>query len=115
MGVFLPSHANLHNVLVRVGSTKAWDGGILVKVVQIIQHENFNKPQELDHDIALLKIDRKLKWSNNIKCIDLPSKDEDVKPGTDCTLAGWGNKSSLHLHEKEKNLYRYMYITNASM
>ena len=79
----------MHSVLVRVGSADAWQGGLLVEVLETIIHEKYNKPKELDNDIALLKLDRALKWSSTVKCIDLSSA-KDTKPGTDCILTGWG-------------------------
>ena len=69
----------MKSVNVRVGSADASKGGTSVKVSETIIHK----------DIALLKLDQDLKWSSSVKCINLYSEKEP-KPGTDCTLSGWG-------------------------
>lgn len=79
----------MQNISVRDGSAEAWQGGLLVKVLETIVRKDYNKPEKLHNDIALLKLDRELKWSSNVKCIDLYSV-KDAKPDTDCTHIGWG-------------------------
>lgn len=63
------------NVIIRIraGSAQSNSGGELVQVSKTILHENFDK-KTFDYDIALLKLEKKLKFSSNIKAIELPKK-----------------------------------------
>jgi hypothetical protein len=42
------------------------------------------------NDIALIKLDRKVDFDQNIKPIDLPDKNLVLKDGVECTATGWG-------------------------
>ncbi|XP_030640152.1 complement factor D-like [Chanos chanos] len=46
------------------------------------------------YDIMLLELKNKVRLSNKVRLISLPERDEDVKAGTNCTIAGWGAKST---------------------
>ncbi|NXM66014.1 GRAA protein, partial [Serilophus lunatus] len=43
-----------------------------------------------EKDIMLLQLDRRAKLNEAVKVIPLPNSDDDPKPGTICTVAGWG-------------------------
>jgi secreted trypsin-like serine protease len=42
------------------------------------------------NDIALIKLEKPLKFTDTVKPIELPKKGDRVTPGTLCTVAGWG-------------------------
>ncbi|KAJ8374544.1 hypothetical protein SKAU_G00051240 [Synaphobranchus kaupii] len=44
----------------------------------------------LDNDIMLLQLKSAVKKTKEVKWIPLPERDEDVKPNTNCSVAGWG-------------------------
>ncbi|NXU48329.1 GRAA protein, partial [Turnix velox] len=58
-----------------------------------------------ENDIMLIKLHKKAKINKAVQIIDLPTSDDDLKPGTTCTVAGWGqthnekNSSSDTLRE----------------
>ncbi|KAK1152436.1 transmembrane protease serine 9-like [Acipenser oxyrinchus oxyrinchus] len=44
----------------------------------------------LQNDIMLLQLQKEAQLGSRIQCIPLPKKDKDVKPNTECIVAGWG-------------------------
>lgn len=44
-----------------------------------------------DNDIALLKLRRPIIYSDQVSPVCLPEQNNDVTPGTVCTVTGWGN------------------------
>jgi len=65
--------------------------GDVKKVSKVIEHENYNS-RTYDNDIALLKLEDELTFTDEITPICLPSSDAVV--GTTCTVTGWGTTSS---------------------
>ncbi|NXL53787.1 GRAA protein, partial [Podilymbus podiceps] len=43
-----------------------------------------------EHDIMLLKLQKRARLNKAVQRIPLPTSDDDPKPGTTCTVAGWG-------------------------
>uniref|UniRef100_A0A8C3JJS4 Granzyme A n=1 Tax=Calidris pygmaea TaxID=425635 RepID=A0A8C3JJS4_9CHAR len=43
-----------------------------------------------ENDIMLLQLQRRAKLGKAVKVIDLPTSDDDLKAGTICSVAGWG-------------------------
>ncbi|XP_056614773.1 mast cell protease 8-like [Triplophysa dalaica] len=41
-------------------------------------------------DIMILKLEKKVKLNKNIKTITIPTKPEEIKVNTVCSIAGWG-------------------------
>ncbi|KAK1169965.1 granzyme K-like [Acipenser oxyrinchus oxyrinchus] len=64
-----------------------------IEVVQKIQHENYNRTHS--NDIMLLKLKKPTILNNNIRLLGLPKNNDDVKPGTLCNVAGWGQTLTL--------------------
>ena len=61
-------------------------------VIKILIHPKYN-PQTLEFDVALLMIGCKVSYSPFVKKICLPNCTSDqylYRPGTQCTVAGWG-------------------------
>lgn len=74
---------------VRVGSSYHRNGGSIVQVKRIIQHQSY-KPRTMDYDIALLELDQQVNSSNSIETVALPNQNTNVVDGTLCVVAGWG-------------------------
>ncbi|NXD31360.1 GRAA protein, partial [Spelaeornis formosus] len=51
-------------------------------------------PSTKENDIMLLQLQGRAKLNNAVKPISLPTSDEDLKPGTICTVAGWGTTTN---------------------
>uniref|UniRef100_A0A3B3VNU5 trypsin n=1 Tax=Poecilia latipinna TaxID=48699 RepID=A0A3B3VNU5_9TELE len=52
-------------------------------------HPQFEANQ-YEYDIMLLKLEKNAKVNNNVKTIDLATKNEDIPANTNCEVAGWG-------------------------
>ncbi|NXN95788.1 GRAA protein, partial [Rhinopomastus cyanomelas] len=48
-----------------------------------------------ENDLMLLQLDQRAKLNRAVKTIPLPTSDEDLKPGTTCSVAGWGQTHNL--------------------
>ena len=70
---------------IRAGSTNRLIGGVLKQVVEITVHENYGN---FINDVALLKLDSPLVFSQNIKAIPLATSDASV--GSSVIISGWG-------------------------
>ncbi|XP_028839290.1 transmembrane protease serine 13b [Denticeps clupeoides] len=58
-------------------------------VKQIITHENYN-PETHENDIALLKLNSPVQYSDTIKPVCLPAFDQMLSPGANCSTTGFG-------------------------
>ncbi|NWR73613.1 GRAA protein, partial [Centropus unirufus] len=56
-------------------------------------------PSTKENDIMLLQLQKRAKLNKAVKLIPLPASDEDPKPGTTCTVTGWGQT-----HNRRKEL-----------
>ncbi|XP_061224174.1 transmembrane protease serine 5 [Neopsephotus bourkii] len=68
------------------GSIKQEDG---VPVRKIIYHPLYND-NSLDYDIALMKLQVPLNFSDAIRAVCLPPSHQDLFQGTQCWVSGWG-------------------------
>ncbi|GFR07531.1 uncharacterized protein TNCT_655681, partial [Trichonephila clavata] len=53
----------------------------------------------LEHDIALIMLEKPAKLSKNIGIICLPNDETPVKPGTEAVVAGWGVYTKANIKE----------------
>ncbi|XP_032891514.1 granzyme K-like [Amblyraja radiata] len=66
----------------------------VLKVKHKIPHECFNTETK-EYDIMLLQLGSNVKFNKDVKVLKLPkTKVTDVKPGTSCSVAGWGKTST---------------------
>lgn len=70
---------------IRAGSTNRLVGGVVRQVIKIIVHENYG---DFINDVALLKLDSSLVYSDNIQPIALASS--EVPVGSSVVISGWG-------------------------
>ncbi|XP_047518241.1 chymotrypsin-1-like isoform X2 [Pieris napi] len=70
-----------------VGSTQLKSGGDRYNITKIIIHEEYSQ-ERLKNNIALMKVDGKIKMKNNVMPIKL--RKEPVAARTICALTGWG-------------------------
>ncbi|XP_065594372.1 transmembrane protease serine 5 [Cyrtonyx montezumae] len=68
------------------GSAKQEDG---VPVERVISHPLYND-NSLDYDIALMKLQVPLNFSDAISALCLLPSQQDLLPGTPCWVSGWG-------------------------
>lgn len=70
---------------IRAGSLDRFSGGVLINVEEVIVHENYSS---FWNDVALLKLERSLIFSNQIAAIPLAT--EDTPAGSPVIVSGWG-------------------------
>lgn len=91
--MFSFSGGNAKNFKVRVGSSQHCNGGRLIQVDKILQHEKFSY-SNIDYDFSILKLKDKLSFNDEENKIGLPEQDEVVPDDGECTVTGWGNTQS---------------------
>ncbi|XP_058712834.1 transmembrane protease serine 5 [Poecile atricapillus] len=72
--------------IVTQGSLKPEAG---VPVRDIVPHPLYNE-SSLDYDIALMRLQVPLNFSGAIRAVCLPPSPQDLLPGTQCWVSGWG-------------------------
>jgi len=61
------------------------------EVEKIIVHKDFNKPHEIEHDVALIKLKSDVDMSGPYRgTACMPTESDDYKGAEDCWLSGWG-------------------------
>jgi hypothetical protein len=68
------------------------------------------------NDLALLKIQRKgdgsgIRFSNSVAPACLPREETPQKPGTECTVSGWGKTKGRSAESKIKGLRAILNFT----
>jgi len=58
--------------------------------VRAFHHPDWMRPSQLNHDIALIELDRPAKFNAHVQPICLPKKGEQVPVGKKCYITGWG-------------------------
>lgn len=86
-------------------------------VIDNISHPKYaSRPGSIsDFDIGLLRLERPIRFQPHISPICLPGT-EDVFPGDEATVAGWGkteyHESATKLRKVSKNSYRHFCVSN---
>ncbi|XP_046674831.1 trypsin II-P29-like [Homalodisca vitripennis] len=73
----------------RIGSTESEDGGQIFTADRVVANKNY--AGSWDNDIAVIKLNKPIKFGKNAKPIKLGTK--SLKAGTKCKIAGWGGTS----------------------
>jgi len=89
------SVASASSMRVKLGIHRTSDTAPTLTVSQVIAHENYNSPKQMDNDIALLKLSTPVTFTDKIKPLCLPSANDNWQTGTENTvIMGWGTTSS---------------------
>ncbi|XP_044756224.1 trypsin-1-like [Coccinella septempunctata] len=92
---------------VRVGSTYMDRGGMVYEISYKIEHPKY-QVQDFIYDIALLKLTEELVYSDKVKPVNLPHRnDPDPEPGTFATVSGFGQ-----LDAESKKMSRHLMATD---
>ncbi|XP_032934554.1 mast cell protease 1A-like [Catharus ustulatus] len=75
-----------HNIHVRERSQQR------IRVVRWVIHPNYDHDGNIN-DIVLLKLETNAGINEDVQTISLPSRNERVRAGTECEVAGWGQTS----------------------
>ncbi|XP_044726538.1 trypsin 5G1-like [Chrysoperla carnea] len=82
---------DINEIGIRVGSRRAQVGGIIKVVSKKIMHPWFyeTKHAPVTHDLALLKMNRSLGWTDDVLPIPKLADGDTPIPGTSITILGW--------------------------
>lgn len=58
---------------------------------ELFLHENYEMAT-VDNDIALIKLDKPIKFNDHVRPACLPKSEERLRTGTRCTVYGWGKQ-----------------------
>ncbi|KAM4650927.1 transmembrane protease serine 5 isoform 2-T2 [Discoglossus pictus] len=67
-------------------------------VEKIIYHQKY-EDRSHDYDIALMKLEKPLNYSDSVRPVCLPQYDQELPAGTECWVSGWGytHPDSTHM------------------
>jgi len=86
--------SSTHNdILVRVG-THSWNSndGQSFRVDTVIVHPLYTSSANgIHYDVALIKIQGKISWTDNVRPVCLPTPGTYISNGTVCIATGWGS------------------------
>ncbi|XP_066889383.1 granzyme M isoform X1 [Kogia breviceps] len=66
------------------------DPGLSCRIRKVVLHPEYKPAPHLKNDLALLKLDGKVKPSKTIRPLALPRGRQAVAAGARCSVAGWG-------------------------
>ncbi|XP_063797834.1 transmembrane protease serine 5-like [Pseudophryne corroboree] len=66
-------------------------------VEKIIYHQKYDDRSH-DYDIALMKLEKPLNYSDSIRPVCLPQYDQDLPAGSECWISGWGHTQPDNTH-----------------
>ncbi|XP_062969142.1 granzyme M [Cynocephalus volans] len=66
------------------------DRHLAFRIRRAIPHPNYKPAPDLENDLALLKLDGKVRPSRTIQPLALPKRHQAVVAGARCSVAGWG-------------------------
>lgn len=79
------------------------------RIESIVMHPDFRRKGPYSNDISIIKVasnnDAGISFNTHVKPICLPKHTDGLKPGTWCSVTGWGAQirklpSSSYMHEK---------------
>ncbi|XP_026214578.1 tryptase-2-like isoform X2 [Anabas testudineus] len=84
---------NLRRSMVWAGSHELQKGfHQYMGIRTVVMHSQYGKQgNRYINDIALVKLTKPLKLSDNIKALKLPSNSDNFSPSSECWITGWGN------------------------
>ncbi|XP_055513910.1 complement factor B-like [Leucoraja erinacea] len=62
----------ISNITIRVGSIRRMDSLQTLTLEEVILHDDFNRPTEMNNDIALLKVKETITYSSHVRPVCLP-------------------------------------------
>ncbi|XP_043476441.1 atrial natriuretic peptide-converting enzyme-like [Leptopilina heterotoma] len=75
--------------------------GQKLKLKRVVPHPSYNLGVAHDNDVALFQLEKRVTFHEHLRPICLPPPNFDLKPGTICTVIGWGKKEDAETSEYE--------------
>uniref|UniRef100_A0A8C3H6I9 Peptidase S1 domain-containing protein n=1 Tax=Chrysemys picta bellii TaxID=8478 RepID=A0A8C3H6I9_CHRPI len=96
--VLTAAHCNGDKIIVVLGAhniTQQEQSQQVIPVRRPYPHQDYDKEAPRNNDIMLLQLEHKAELNEQVGLILLPPAHQRVKPGTMCSVAGWGRTSAL--------------------
>ncbi|XP_071442544.1 serine protease 1-like [Hetaerina americana] len=72
------------------------DEKLRLKAERVIRHPEYS-PRTFINDVALIKVNNKIKFTNGLCSVCLPNENTAIGEGVEATITGWGNTSPYNL------------------
>ncbi|XP_065595961.1 granzyme A [Cyrtonyx montezumae] len=94
--VLTAAHCKLEGGTVTLGAHSVRKNEKEKQVIEIAKEIRYPCycPKEKEHDIMLLQLKKRATINKAVNVIPLPTSGGDVKPGTTCRVAGWGQTTN---------------------
>ncbi|XP_034643328.1 mast cell protease 1A-like [Trachemys scripta elegans] len=96
--VLTAAHCNGVKIIVILGAHNITKNELSRQVIPVRRpypHQDYDKEAPNNNDIMLLQLEHKAELNEQVGLILLPLAHQRVKPGTVCSVAGWGRTSAL--------------------
>ncbi|XP_031338612.1 atrial natriuretic peptide-converting enzyme-like isoform X2 [Photinus pyralis] len=101
------NHSDVSGWTIQLGITRRYAHsyyGQKMKVKRVVPHPMYNLGIAHDNDVALFQLSTKVTFHEHLLPVCLPSADQELPPGTICTVIGWGKKEDTGLSEYEPEI-----------
>ncbi|KAF9795901.1 hypothetical protein SFRURICE_017765 [Spodoptera frugiperda] len=98
------NHTDVNGWTIQLGITRRRSHayyGQKVKVKRVAPHPQYNSGIAHDNDIALFQLSVRVRYHEQVSPVCLPPASRVLKPGTLCTVIGWGKRDDKELSEYE--------------
>ncbi|XP_059055934.1 transmembrane protease serine 9-like [Achroia grisella] len=85
---------------VRAGSRKAEEGGQVAKIQEVMKHPKWSIRHNPDNDVALILLDRNIRFSDAVHAVDLPNR-LMLPAFEDVWITSWGSERRDGIYDKK--------------
>ncbi|KAF5283577.1 hypothetical protein FQA39_LY17279 [Lamprigera yunnana] len=78
--------------------------GQKMKVKRVVPHPMYNLGIAHDNDVALFQLASRVTFHEHLVPVCLPAANEELSPGTICTVIGWGKREDTDMSEYEPQI-----------
>ncbi|XP_018578515.1 atrial natriuretic peptide-converting enzyme-like [Anoplophora glabripennis] len=98
------NHSDVSGWTIQLGITRRHAHsfyGQKMKVKRVVPHPMYNLGVAHDNDVALFQLSARVTFHEHLLPVCLPPPNKELKPGTRCTVIGWGKKEDTGMSEYE--------------
>ncbi|XP_025832340.1 atrial natriuretic peptide-converting enzyme-like [Agrilus planipennis] len=101
------NHSDVNGWTIQLGITRRHAHsyyGQKMKVQRVVPHPLYNVGTAHDNDVALFQLASRVTFHEHLLPVCLPSSTKELRPGTVCTVIGWGKKEDKGMSEYEPEI-----------
>ncbi|CAG9759817.1 unnamed protein product [Ceutorhynchus assimilis] len=101
------NHSDVGGWTIQLGITRRHSHsfyGQKMKVKRVVPHPMYNIGFAHDNDVALFQLSSRVTFHEHLLPVCLPKPNKELKPGTICTVIGWGKKEDTGMSEYEPEI-----------